>query len=199
MATENRRSEKSSPELRQQLRSSYINLSVPSVKQEKDYTCGPASLQAVCAYYGVQISQEELEKICGTSEKKGTSYRGMIDAANELGFGHRERKGATIRQIEQKINRGKPVIVAYMLDNRDETSLPNKFVSGGIGDLPKVFRGMREGLVVDHLSIVSGYDDKNLFVLNVATGKNVKYNKAEFEKAWYDSEGTRWMMTVYPK
>lgn len=189
------RAENANHELAKQLRKPYISLSVPQVKQETDHTCGPASLKAVFEYYKDQTSEAELVKICGTTPKYGTDYTGMIRAVEAKGFRQESKNGAKIEDIQEKIDAGAPVIVSYMLNNRDETSLPDRLLRNGSKFLPK-FKGIREKLVVTHCSVVFGYDDKNLFVLNVATGKPVRYDKKEFIKDWLDDEGKAWMMTV---
>ncbi len=55
------------------------------VLQLSSTECGIASLAMVCAYYGLQISLDELRKHCGTS-RDGVRATGLIQAAERLGL-----------------------------------------------------------------------------------------------------------------
>lgn len=48
--------------------------------------CGPASLKMVLGYYGVEKSEAELAKLCGTDPDLGTDDIGIKRAAEGLGF-----------------------------------------------------------------------------------------------------------------
>ncbi len=198
MIGEKRHSENRRDELGNQLRGKFISLSVPAVRQETGYTCAPASLKAVFAYYGTQVDESEIAKACQTTEKDGTSYRRMIETVGKFGFVQESKNRATIDEIQREIDGGTPVIVAYMLNNHDETSLPGWIMRNASKVIPdfKKLGNLKERFVVAHCSVVFGYDDQNLFVLNVATGKQVRYNKKEFAKDWYDDEGRKWMMAI---
>ena len=46
-------------------------LDVPHYLQSDDSTCGPASLRMVMAYYGLQVSEEDLAAACGHTYELG--------------------------------------------------------------------------------------------------------------------------------
>ena len=59
---------------------------VPFRWQQRDYTCGPASLAMCFAHSGAFVPERALVRACATTAADGTSHRGMIDAARRAGF-----------------------------------------------------------------------------------------------------------------
>jgi ATP-binding cassette subfamily B protein len=55
------------------------------VKQYDSMQCGVAALSMICSYYGKNISQKKISDICRPT-KEGVSLKGIMDAAQELGF-----------------------------------------------------------------------------------------------------------------
>jgi len=60
-------------------------LKVPYFNQNRDYTCGPACLRMVLAYWGYETDEVSLSMLCGTTVF-GTSAKQIINAARRLGF-----------------------------------------------------------------------------------------------------------------
>lgn len=56
---------------------------VEPVEQQEDYTCGPASLRAALAAFGIDASEEDLADAAGTDEG-GTSARGLERAVTRF-------------------------------------------------------------------------------------------------------------------
>jgi ABC-type bacteriocin/lantibiotic exporter with double-glycine peptidase domain len=48
--------------------------------------CGPASLKMVLVYYGVDMAEKDLAKLCGTDPELGTSDKDIKNVAEGLGF-----------------------------------------------------------------------------------------------------------------
>ncbi len=146
-----------------------IKIELTATKQEKDYTCAPASLRSVLKYHGVNLEEEILEELCGTTTENGTSREGLSKAVESLGLSHYSKQNATIEDIIEKIDEGLPVMVNYFL--------------------PEINEG--------HYSVVVGYDKDNLYIMDVQNGREIKYPKAQFEKNWLSKRyGSRWMMAV---
>lgn len=59
-------------------------LSVPLVKQETTYYCGPASLKMVLSYKGKSYSQSTLASYAGTNSSEGTYVYRMKDTLNRI-------------------------------------------------------------------------------------------------------------------
>lgn len=58
-----------------------IRLNVPAYEQETSYWCGPASLQMVLAYYGIDVSQAKLAEQLHTDPVTGTEYADLAQVA----------------------------------------------------------------------------------------------------------------------
>lgn len=55
------------------------------VKQQDETDCGAACLATICRYYSKRISITKIRNYAGT-DTKGTSAKGIVKAANQLGF-----------------------------------------------------------------------------------------------------------------
>jgi hypothetical protein len=61
-------------------------LDVPHYIQSDDSTCGPASLRMVFAYYGVNLSEEDIADACNHTYELGCKSEDMVCVAESLGF-----------------------------------------------------------------------------------------------------------------
>ena len=87
-------------------------LAVPDVRQDKDYTCGPSSLQAVLGYYGEEAFEEDLAAECHADPENGTNPRDLVRVAKEHGFQANLRDHLELKDLEQSVEAGVPVIIA---------------------------------------------------------------------------------------
>jgi len=78
---------------------------VPLRRQIASYTCGPAALAMVCQAWGIEISQEELADLAGTT-KRGTSMFCLWQAAHAVGL---EMKGMKL-SLKDLARANKPLI-----------------------------------------------------------------------------------------
>lgn len=81
-----------------------VLLQVPNVRQHTVYACGAAALQAVLAYYGIDVRQDTLMEKLGTSEVDGTSYKEIVRVAQEYGLKTNIVVNMTIEQLIADIN-----------------------------------------------------------------------------------------------
>lgn len=58
---------------------------VAKIRQNDSSDCGPASLASIAAYHGLEYSVASLRYISGTGQK-GTTVKGLIDAASSIGL-----------------------------------------------------------------------------------------------------------------
>jgi ATP-binding cassette subfamily B protein len=64
----------------------------PRVKQRDSTDCGAACLSAVAQYYGLRLPVSRIRQLAGTDEK-GTSAKGLVEAAKALGFAAKAVRG----------------------------------------------------------------------------------------------------------
>jgi ABC-type bacteriocin/lantibiotic exporter with double-glycine peptidase domain len=71
--------------------------------------CGPAALKIVARYFGVNVSEPQLAKVCRSSVVSGTTGKNLVAAAQKLGFAAQIIDGATFRIIATWLSRNVPV------------------------------------------------------------------------------------------
>lgn len=133
-------------------------LKVPHYLQTDDSTCGPASLRMVFAYYGKYYSEEDIKEICNHTYELGCKSEDMVCAAESMGFKVYMKNDSTIEEIEKLIDVNVPVIVDWFC-----------------GDPP-------EG----HSSVVIGYNEENLFILDPYLEEMRVVSKYDFRRCWFD-------------
>jgi ABC-type bacteriocin/lantibiotic exporter with double-glycine peptidase domain len=82
---------------------------VPFVKQ-KDQFCGPAAMASVLAYYGDNITQEEIAEKVYTPKLDGALISDMENFARDSGY-KAETVSGDITALEKEIDEGVPVIL----------------------------------------------------------------------------------------
>lgn len=133
-------------------------LRVPHYLQSDDSTCGPASLRMVFAYYGKFYSEEDIKEICDHTYELGCKSEDMVCAAEAIGFKVYLKNNSTIDEVIRLIDANVPVIVDWFC-----------------GDPP-------EG----HSSVVIGYNDNNLFILDPYLEEMRVVSKYDFRRCWFD-------------
>ena len=148
-----------------------VNLLPVKSFQETLHTgmCGPASLKMVLAYYGVEKTEEELAKLCGTDPELGTSDKGIRHAAETLGFKAEIKNNSTFDDIRSWLDKKVPVIVNWF--TRGRIDYPDSEVPDG------------------HLSVVVGLDDGYIYLQDPEIGSLRKIARDDFMKVWFDFTG----------
>lgn len=133
-------------------------LDVPHYLQSDDSTCGPASLRMVFAYYDYYLSEKDIAEACDHTYELGCKSEDMACAAESLGFDVYLKNNSTIEEVIRLIDANVPVIVDWFC-----------------GDPP-------EG----HSSVVIGYNDDNLFILDPYLEEMRIVSKFDFRRCWFD-------------
>lgn len=128
--------------------------------------CGPASLKMVLAYYGVEKTEAELAKLCGTDPSLGTTDEGIKKAAESLGFTVEIKNNSTFEDIQVWLDKKVPVIVNWF--TRGRIDYPESEVPDG------------------HLSVVAGLDDEYIYLQDPEIGKLRKISRDDFLRVWFD-------------
>lgn len=146
-------------------------LRVPFFGQQKEYTCGPASLGMVFGFFGLRTSETSLARLAKTT-REGTSHLHLIDAARKKGFYCFVHEAATVNQIKHFVDIGEPVIVNYVEPSTEE----------------------------GHYAVIVGYTKHSLIFNDPWNGKRFKMSVKEFIRRWHDChEGhkyRRWILVL---
>jgi predicted double-glycine peptidase len=131
--------------------------------------CGPASLKIVLDYYGVEKSEKELAKLFGVKKDLGTDDLGIKRVAESLGFKVRIKNNSSFKDIEDWLKKGVPVIVDWFTRGRMD------YTDSSVAD--------------GHYSVVTGLDEKYVYLQDPEIGKIRKLTREDFLTVWFDFTG----------
>lgn len=123
--------------------------------------------------FGVKKTEDSIAWLAGTTEKKGTSHKGMINAANSLGFSCFIHENATLKDVAAFLSARLPVIVNW-IDNKSNTG---------------------------HYSVMINIEREYVMLSDPWYGPAYQVRRKIFEARWNDglTRGKRWIMIVLPK
>lgn len=131
--------------------------------------CGPSTLKVVFDYYGLNLSEKKLVKLCKTTRKKGTSTKNIKIVAEKFGFKVKIQDQSSFVEIYKWLQKDVPVIVNWFTRGRNDYD--NSDVAGG------------------HYSVVIGLDKKYIYISDPEIGKVRKMEKTDFLSVWFDFPG----------
>jgi len=151
-----------------------MKLKIPYFRQEKNTTCGVASVRMVLAFHGKQISEFELEEICETSWL-GNTCGEIVLGIKKLGFEAEEIDNVTAKHLLSLLREKYPLIA--LLD-------------------PAVLYGGLEGF--GHFVVIIGIEDDKIHYHDPDLDRDLTRDMADFMKAWkkFSFKGVRiWKST----
>lgn len=178
-------------DLESRIKENAVLLNVGEYRQQKKWACGPGALKIVLDFFGRELSEKELIKLCGANNKIGTTPDGLCAAFQSLGYRTFQQMNASIADIESFLMAGLPVIVAYQ-------SLDDK----PYGTVPDPNEDKRYG----HYAVIMGANKTHFFLSNPE--KDAAYDpihKSVFLKSWWDKDllerrlFNRWFIAAFPK
>ena len=147
---------------------------MPDTRQSTEYSCGAASLQAVLAYWGRDIGEEDLREMLNTNEESGTYPDDIIRVAEALGLQAEYAENMTIADLEGYVAEGVPVIVdcqAWRSVSQYNESWADTWYNG-------------------HWVVVIGVDDFNVTLEDpYLLGNRGIMSRQEFEERWHNPRG----------
>lgn len=144
---------------------SSIWLKTASGKQRKAM-CGPACMKIVASFFGVDVSERRIARICKASRITGTTGANIVKGAHRLGFSAGIFDHADFRMIARWLRKGVPVIVDWMS-------------TASIGR-------DRNPVAVGHYSVVCGLTKTHIILQDPALGIRRKLSRRNFRKTWFD-------------
>lgn len=136
-------------------------LPVRHFEQEKSYSCGAAALRIVAQFFGDRYSEEDLAKLCGTTEQNGTDPKGIVSAAKSLGYKVIWKEGWEASHVIDHLKKGIPMIANYQQTHER-------------GD--------------GHYAVIIGYTKNREFILSdpAASVGFTKMKTKDFMAHWYE-------------
>ncbi len=123
--------------------------------------CGPASLKMVLGYFGVEKSEKALARLAGSTRAFGTPAKGLVKAAQDLGFKASVRDEAEFSDLDRMLKKNIPVIVNWF--------------------------STQEG----HYSVAIRLTAKKIWLLDPETGTIQDFSRTVFRQIWFDFEAQK--------
>jgi predicted double-glycine peptidase len=146
-------------------------LPVPLVRQATDYSCGPAALASVLAYWRVfDGREEELYAPLGTTVKDGTEPYALEQLARtRFHLAAEYRTGVALEELRSAVGRGETVILDLQAWPDQEVEWSDDWVDG-------------------HYVVLVAMDEDTLWVMDPSEGGYVSIDADEFVERWHDVE-----------
>jgi|SRR5262252_479680 len=147
----------------------YVKIPLPSVRQQKSFSCGAAALRAICEFYKVgPETEEEFIKALHTNEKEGTEPDEIVRGAKLFGLNAVKKEGMSLKELLTYIDKQWPVICNIQA-----------------WGAPKYYKTDESG----HYVVAIGYDDKHIYFEDPSIeGDRGKLTYEDFEDRWHDKE-----------
>lgn len=149
-------------------------LTFPELRQTYDYDCGPKSVQAVLAYYGIDVREAPIMKLAGTS-RSGTPIRGIVRALRKYGLKYKVGK-MDIAGIKRELDRNRPVILVLQAwATKEVVNWEKDWIDG-------------------HYVVAIGYDARRIFFEDPSSVMRTYLTYDELMARWHDvdTEGRRY-------
>jgi ABC-type bacteriocin/lantibiotic exporter with double-glycine peptidase domain len=92
---------------------------VTPVRQRTQYTCVPCSLMMCLNALGMDLTEEEVNKVMGARPMQGATWEQVVAATQHFGKRATLTAPCNIEQLKEWTSRGLPVIIAYNPEGRD--------------------------------------------------------------------------------
>lgn len=148
---------------------------IPIVNQQHSYDCGPAALNSIAKFFGVEKEQDDLIKMCRAGKIKGTHPEDLVNCAEQLGLQSLLIPNMKLNELLRHIAKKRPVICAIQ----------------AWGD-KKQYHKLKNG----HYVVAMGFDPEKEIIYfqdpSMDAGFRGHLSFDEFLNRWHDEE-------VYPK
>jgi len=152
----------------------HLLLTVPDLRQDTDYSCGASALQAVFAYWGIDIWESSLRERLHSNPQDGTKPAEILRVAREYGLRAEMREGLGIKDLRIAWEAAIPVIVDIQAWKED----------------PKQGPAWKSNWEDGHYVVLIGMDERNIYVEDPSLlGSRGIIPQQEFLERWHDYEG----------
>lgn len=132
-----------------------MKLNIPLVKQETQFTCGPASLRSVFLFNGNDVPESEITELVTIDPELGTSLKEMVKIIKYYGYYGEAYVNGTMEMIEEYLSQNIPVIVNWF----------------------SIDKG--------HYSVISGIENYDIYFMDPEFGTERSMPIKQFESLWF--------------
>jgi len=158
-------------------------LDFPNFRQSFKYDCGAVAVEAVLAYYGIDVPAGKIIEMAGTTKRNGTPIKGIIKVIKK--FGLKCSSGPiSIDLLKKNISAGIPVIIPLQAWARGVTEWKKSWSHG-------------------HYVVAIGFDSKRVFFMDPFCFAKTYLSFSELEERWHDTAAKKkfihWGISVWGK
>lgn len=149
------------------------HLEFPLVRQEKNYTCGCACVNALLEFYGEETySEADMCELIDATTQYGTSYKSIASFFKKEGYHVFHKQNLTIEDLKRFLDHEHPVLVCLQAwSEQKDVDYTDKWNSG-------------------HYLIAVGYNSSSLIFMDPSLKDTLGYLPIEgFESRWHDTDG----------
>jgi hypothetical protein len=147
-------------------------LAVPDVRQATDYTCSASALQAVFAYYGIEMREDTLAGELGATPQDGAPPEAIVRVAVANGVNATLHENMTVDDLAAEIAKGQPVIVDLQAwSDAPRTSWADDWDDG------------------HYVIVVAVESDRVVFEDPSVLGSRSVLSRRELDERWHDTDG----------
>src|SRR5688572_14732262 len=110
-----------------------IRIPVPDTVQQTDWTCGAASVRAICGYFGCGPSTERQYKLDMSIPRAGADPEHLMWGFLRYGLDFRAYYPMTVEQLESSVRRGRPVLLMLRPGVKTSEQASTEGVTHGYG------------------------------------------------------------------
>lgn len=162
-------------------------LNVPHRRQSTAWSCGPACVRSILAYYGKRVPERKLIDALRCTPERGTDPASIALYLRKRGLRVQARPRSTMASLGKSAAAGWPTLVVYQ-----------DYGCCAAADLST-------SLDHGHYSLVVGVDRDFVYLCDPSSKKKTrKIERATFLSRWRDIDASgrvfiRWALTVRPK
>ena len=144
-------------------------LAFPDLRQFSNYDCGANAIQSVLAYYGLNVREDRIVKIAGSTAKIGTEPEGFEKVARKFGFSYKIEQ-ITVSDLKKSIDNKQPIILLLQAyPDKKGVNLAKTWCTG-------------------HYAVVIGYDSKRIYFEDPSSMCRTYLSYKELDKRWHDKD-----------
>lgn len=143
-------------------------LEFPEDRQTYSYDCGAKVTQAVLAYYGIDVREDKIMKLVGTT-RAGTAIKGIVKTFHKFGLKCKVSK-LNINHIKKSIDKKIPVILVLQAwTEKKKVNWEKDWIDG-------------------HYVVAIGYDDKKIYFEDPSSVLRTYLTYEELKKRWHERD-----------
>jgi ABC-type bacteriocin/lantibiotic exporter with double-glycine peptidase domain len=144
-----------------------MKLPVPHLRQEHSYTCLPACIRMILAYYGAEYGEEEIVRYFHVFPRLGTAVESVVTGLRAMGYHALWFENASLERLAELLTHNWPVIAFFRA-----------------ADLPHGRGGL-------HSVVVVGIENGKVVCLDPALDYESQYELSFFSLLWskLDNQG----------